>query len=76
MIPAPDKLKTPQTALIPDVRTSEPSLLDLGTGEHRGIKLEEQYQLISRLVLNDKVLDEIQMHFETAKNCYLYAWLV
>lgn len=76
MIREPDKLKTPLTALIPDARISDPTLFDLTTGEYRGIKLEEQHQLIACFVLNNQVPDEIKIHFETAKNCYLYSWFV
>lgn len=76
MIHESDQLRSPQTALQPDIRSSMPTLFDLKTGEHRGIKLEEQHQLIERFILNAEVPEKIRIHFETAKNCYLYAWFV
>lgn len=50
--------------------------LDTRTGQTypRGIK--DQYEAVARFVLNDAVPENIAIHFETAKNLYLYAWFV
>lgn len=62
-ISASDRLRDPQTALLPDAR-SNPTWT-----------LADQHQLISGFELSDAVPIDVRVHFETAKNLYLYAWL-
>lgn len=75
-IPDAEKLRTHISAYNPDDRTSYLGIIDSSTGVPRSISLEDQYRHISSYVLNTNVPEEIQIHFETGKNCYLYAWFV
>lgn len=75
-IPDAEKLRTHFNACQPDDRTNYISVRDLLTGMPRSITLEDQHKHISEYVLNQSVPKDIQVHFETGKNCYLYAWFV
>lgn len=59
-----DSLRETQTVRHPDPRTNS---LDT---------LAERQERVSRYVLTDKVPYAVRVHFETAKNLYLYAWFV
>lgn len=75
-IPDAEMLRTHINACNPDDRTSSIGIIDLSTGASRSITLEDQHAHISEYVLNDSVPKDIKIHFETGKNCYLYAWFV
>jgi hypothetical protein len=45
-------------------------------GEWCPIEIQDQYSAISRYVLIPSVPEHVSIHFETAKNIYLYAWFV
>lgn len=70
---AADKLRNALTALEPDARART-------TGAVRAdgtlFTLEEQHRAVSGFELNPSVPIDIRVHFETAKNLYLYAWFV
>ena len=72
-----DSLRTVEHACEPDSRTK---LLFGGIGVHTGmprsITLAEEHAHIACYALNPTVPEDIAIHFETAKNLYLYAWLV
>lgn len=70
-----DQLRNPQSALLPDRRSD-------GFGGFRPdgsiakLTLDDWYEAIREFVLNDSVPHDVRVHFETAKNLYLYAWFV
>jgi hypothetical protein len=59
-----DLLRLPERACSPDSRTHVFYKIDL----------RDQYEAIACFVLNEDVPTEVAIHFETAKNLYLYAW--
>ena len=69
------KLRSTTTALIPDSRTKYLVSID-HANQSRNITLEDQHDFISPYVLADQAREETRIQFETAKNCYLYAWFV
>lgn len=71
-----DTLRKPIQALEPDARTKYLVRLDSENHVPRPITLADQHNAISLFSLNPTVPDEIVIHFETAKNLYLYAWFV
>lgn len=71
-----DKLRSPDRVSEPDSRTHLFVQLDKRTGLVSPRVIEDQFQAIVGFVLNDSVPDEVLIHFETAKNLYLYAWFV
>jgi hypothetical protein len=58
-----ESLRAPSDASAPDPRMQTRSLQD-----HHGI--------IAQFSLNDTIPEAISIHFETAKNLYLYSWFV
>jgi hypothetical protein len=46
------------------------------TGETHLSSLTDQYEAVTDFRLNASVPEDISVHFETAKNLYLYAWFV
>lgn len=63
VVPA-DSLRETQAILNPDPRT------------HNAETLAERHQRIGLYQLNESVPYSVRVHFETAKNLYLYAWFV
>jgi hypothetical protein len=61
-----DLLKLPERSCSPDSRTHVFYKTDL----------RDQYEAIVCFILNLDVPTEVAIHFETAKNLYLYAWFV
>jgi hypothetical protein len=59
---AADSLRDAATAFAPDARTTH--------------SLEDRHQVISQFVLDAHTPEAIRIHFETAKNVFLYAWYV
>lgn len=76
MINEADTLRSPERLTSPDPRSSYFARHDPETGRPRPITPEDQYAAIARFVLNPNVPEEIVIHFETAKNLYMYAWFV
>lgn len=76
MIDESDFLKTPQSALNPDPRTKYLVLQDKLSNQIRQVTLADQNELISAFTLNRNVPEEVIIHFENAKNLYLYSWFV
>lgn len=75
MISDVDKLRSATDALLPDSRTKYLVTVDQD-GQSKNISLEDQHEFISSYILSNQVPEEIQIQFETAKNCYLYAWFI
>jgi hypothetical protein len=72
-----DQLRSPERVCEPDSRTHFFVVLeDNGTGKFRRRVIEDQYEAIDCFKLNEAVPDSVAIHFETAKNLYLYAWFV
>lgn len=61
-----DLLRLPERACSPDSRTHVFYKVDL----------EDQYAMVAGFKLNEAVPNTVAIHFETAKNLYLYAWFV
>ena len=76
MIDESDFLKTPQNAFDPDPRTKCLVLQDKLSNHIRQVTLADQNELISTFTLSRNVPEEVIIHFETAKNLYLYSWFV
>lgn len=70
-----DSLRDPVTALLPDRRTRTTSAIR-ADGSLSMVTLEDRHQAINEFVLNESVPHDVLVHFETAKNLYLYAWFV
>lgn len=71
---AADALRTPENATDPDPRCLSFSALD-----DAGIRqwtLHDQHDAIRKVELNASVPHSVRVHFETAKNIYLYSWFV
>ncbi len=70
-----DQLRMPHAALLPDRRSDGLGGLrpdgSIGT-----VTLEDRYDVIKTCVLSEAVPLDVRVHFETAKNLYLYAWFV
>ncbi len=71
-----DRLRQPQQACAPDARQRLFVRLDRETGATWERTINDQHEAISRFTLNASVPEGIAVHFETARNLYLYAWFV
>ena len=69
-------LRTPQNVLMADPRTLHLAARDTIANKLKSVDIEIQHSNIVQFVLNETVPADIIIHFETAKNCYLYAWFV
>lgn len=69
-----DALRNPEQAIQPDARYESFAVID--AGEVRKVALADRHEAISGFVLNPTVPASIRIHFETAKNLYLYGWFV
>ena len=70
-----DLLRTPLLALQPDRRTETIAAIR-SDGSVSPVTLDDRYNAIREFVLNESVPHDVRVHFETAKNLYLYAWFV
>lgn len=64
---AADILRSPAAVPLPDPRMA---------GDDPVASLERRHSVISSVQLAEAVPERIRIHFETAKNAYLYAWCV
>ena len=72
-----DQLRSPERVVEPDSRTHNFVILeDKETGKFRDRVVADQYEAVAGFRLNEVVPERIAIHFETAKNLYLYAWFV
>lgn len=76
MIHKAEELRSPYNVSHPDPRTENLAVIDKLSQLPRSITIQDQYDFISQFVLNSTVSEDIAIHFETAKNLYLYAWHV
>lgn len=70
-----DQLRKPITALEPDPR-AQTTVAIRPDGTASMVALEERHLDVSQFELTPAVPVDIRVHFETAKNLYLYAWFV
>lgn len=70
-----DQLRNPESALLPDRRTGSFAGIR-ADGSVSKITLQDRYEDVREFVLNESVPHDVRVHFETAKNLYLYAWFV
>jgi hypothetical protein len=71
-----DQLRLPDSVCEPDSRTHFYVNYDKRTEQTSPKIIKNQYEAVACFVLNDTVPENITIHFETAKNLYLYAWFV
>lgn len=76
MIHEAEELRNFNNIYDPDPRTENLVVIDGSNQLPRSITIKDQYECISQFILNQSVPEEIVVHFETAKNLYLYAWHV
>lgn len=69
-----DALRTPEQAIRPDARYDSFAVID--AEQVRKVNLTDRHEAISGFVLNPTVPVSVRIHFETAKNLYLYGWFV
>jgi len=69
-----DALRNPEQATQADARSEEFALVD--AAGIRVVTLTDRYEDIRSFELNPSVPHSIRVHFETAKNLYLYSWFV
>jgi hypothetical protein len=58
----------------PDNRRVNSYFLDTRTGEARPLLLEDIYSLVEQIKFNNYVPEEVQSHFEMARNLFVYSW--
>lgn len=71
-----EQLRMPERVCEPDPRTHIYANIDKNTGETSPRILKNQYDAVACFVLNVTVPKNVAIHFETAKNLFLYAWFV
>lgn len=71
-----DRLRHPDRVYEQDSRTGFFVNVDRTTGATSERVIEDQYGAVACFELNETVPKEVTIHFETAKNLYLYAWFV
>ena len=69
-----DSLRAPDKALVADERME--SCVIFGKDRVRRVSLAERHAEISRYELSKDVPLDVRVHFENARNLYLYAWFV
>ncbi len=63
-----DSLRRPEEIALPDPR--------MGSGAYARSRLDGHHHAISGLTFGKAVPDDVRIHFETAKNLFLYSWCV
>ena len=66
---AAESLRKPETIYAPDPR------MDRGE-ESNAEALRHRHAAVERFLLPESVPEPVRVHFETAKNVWLYAWFV
>lgn len=72
----PEYLRAIELVCEPDPRAAQLVTVNTKTGEIKNKTLVDQHVAIAKYCLNQEVPEVIKVHFETAKNLYLYAWYV
>lgn len=71
-----DKLRLAHQIYEPDSRTHGFVYVNKVTGEVTSKVVEDQHRAVARFSLNETAPIDVAIHFETARNLYLYAWFV
>jgi len=71
-----DTLRPLEKLCEPDERARFLVRIDSRTGRSRPATAADQHGAVIDYRLNSTVPEEVVVHFETAKNLYLYAWFV
>jgi hypothetical protein len=71
-----DQLRPPDRVCEADSRTHILVKRNRNTGTVSSRAIEDQYEAVACFKLNETVPIDVVIHFETAKNLYLYAWFV
>ncbi len=71
-----DCLRAPDCVCDPDCRTKHLVKVEKRTGKVYSRVIEDQHSAIACFKLNETVPASVAIHFETAKNLYLYAWFI
>lgn len=72
----PEYLKPVDLICESDSRSNSFARIDTQTGEYRPLNLVDRHNDIALYRLSRETPEKIRVHFETAKNLYLYAWFV
>lgn len=71
-----DLLRQPSNICEPDPRTHLFVRVDRASGQSRKLEIQDRYDSVAGFRLNESVPKDVLIHFETAKNLYLYSWFV
>jgi len=69
-----DALRDIGSVMQPDPRSTYFAVIE--QGHSRAATLQDQVNAVASYVLNSAVPESVRVHFETAKNLYVYAWYV
>lgn len=72
----PEKLRPAQYAFTPDPRTLAFKRINFETREERFLTIDDYHKNVEPYELHEGVPENVRIHFDTARNIYLYAWLV
>lgn len=72
----PERLRHSNYVCAPDPRSVSFAVLDDELGDFRPMEVRDNYRAIAEYKLNDAVPDDIVVHFDTARNLFVYAWFV
>jgi len=71
-----DLLRQPSNICEPDSRTHLFVRVDRKNGQSRELEIQDKYDFVASFQLKESVPKNVFIHFETAKNLYLYSWFV
>lgn len=69
-----EKLKNLEDVMAADERMQHLVVFDDTSGEFRPIALRDLHSVADATALHDGVPEDIQSHFETARNLFVYSW--
>jgi hypothetical protein len=72
----PEQLRPVNYVCAPDPRSIGFVTTDRETGSWRPLQISDYYLAVSSYCLNEAVPEDIRVHFDTARNLYLYAFYV
>ena len=72
----PEHLRPIDYIITPDPRSVGFATLDEDTSEWRPLQLGDLHKAVSECVLSDAVPESLRVHFDTARNLYVYAFFV
>lgn len=70
-----DRLKPLNEVTEPDPRNKNFVVFE-GNGQYRPCTIEDHYERIAKITLSGNVPEDVQEHFEVARNLLLYSWYV